>query len=287
MTSRPALPPELEREVFEICALSRPVSIPKLMLVAPRVKEWVEPLLYRIVALGSYMPFRGFPEYREDVISRAIMAKPPGFFDTAVRHLMIWSSLTQDTDKILVAFTRLQNLLIFDLHDSWLALVAALPLQRLYTDCDSFVRVVSAKHILHWRLTHLDISISVLNCDTVYAALISLPHLTHLSFWQPELVPFCPRMLKSCIFLRALVCCDPQATTEIEEHRAVLAPDVRFVLFSMSFASAHILSADWHTGAKGGTDYWTRVELFIAKRRAQEIDPLQYEIDLSLVHPLR
>jgi hypothetical protein len=40
------LPAELEREIFEICSLSRPVtgretvSIPTLMLIAKRVKEW-------------------------------------------------------------------------------------------------------------------------------------------------------------------------------------------------------------------------------------------------------
>ncbi|KAJ7126167.1 hypothetical protein C8R44DRAFT_121208 [Mycena epipterygia] len=36
----PILPPELERQIYEICALSRPVLIPKLMLVAWRAKEW-------------------------------------------------------------------------------------------------------------------------------------------------------------------------------------------------------------------------------------------------------
>jgi hypothetical protein len=36
----PTLPRELEREIFELCDLSRPTFIPKLMLVAQRVKEW-------------------------------------------------------------------------------------------------------------------------------------------------------------------------------------------------------------------------------------------------------
>jgi hypothetical protein len=39
-SSLPTLPSELEREIFEICAVSRPVCIPKLVLVAQRVKEW-------------------------------------------------------------------------------------------------------------------------------------------------------------------------------------------------------------------------------------------------------
>jgi hypothetical protein len=40
LTPVPVLPIELERQIFEICASSRPVLIPKLMLVAWRVKQW-------------------------------------------------------------------------------------------------------------------------------------------------------------------------------------------------------------------------------------------------------
>ena len=36
----PRLPPELEREVFEIVALQDPPSINRLILVAKRVKTW-------------------------------------------------------------------------------------------------------------------------------------------------------------------------------------------------------------------------------------------------------
>lgn len=36
----PCLPPELEREVFEIAALQDRSSINRLMLVAKRVKTW-------------------------------------------------------------------------------------------------------------------------------------------------------------------------------------------------------------------------------------------------------
>ncbi|KAF8193538.1 hypothetical protein K438DRAFT_1761692 [Mycena galopus ATCC 62051] len=39
MTLSPRLPRELEREIFELCALSLPLFIPKLILVAQRVKD--------------------------------------------------------------------------------------------------------------------------------------------------------------------------------------------------------------------------------------------------------
>ena len=36
----PRLPPELERVIFEIAALSYPTTTPNLMLIAWRVKNW-------------------------------------------------------------------------------------------------------------------------------------------------------------------------------------------------------------------------------------------------------
>jgi hypothetical protein len=36
----PLLPVELEKEIFQMAAYSRPLSIPRLMLVAHRVKIW-------------------------------------------------------------------------------------------------------------------------------------------------------------------------------------------------------------------------------------------------------
>ncbi|KAF7303465.1 hypothetical protein MIND_00575300 [Mycena indigotica] len=41
------LPPELERKIFEAAVGDRAKDIPNLMLVAWRVKHWLEPLLYR------------------------------------------------------------------------------------------------------------------------------------------------------------------------------------------------------------------------------------------------
>ncbi|KAJ7883939.1 hypothetical protein B0H14DRAFT_3857247 [Mycena olivaceomarginata] len=53
---------ELERYILELAASSRPVSIPKLMLVSWHVKEWVEPLLYHTLAISDYQkkPIDGY-----------------------------------------------------------------------------------------------------------------------------------------------------------------------------------------------------------------------------------
>ncbi|KAJ6589511.1 hypothetical protein B0H19DRAFT_1103994 [Mycena capillaripes] len=65
------------------------------MLVARRVKKWVDPLLYRILVLGQKFP-SNFPICPVDIILRAIQAKPPGFFEAAVRHLMVGANLNTD-----------------------------------------------------------------------------------------------------------------------------------------------------------------------------------------------
>ncbi|KAF7369482.1 hypothetical protein MVEN_00277900 [Mycena venus] len=96
------LPLELERDIFELCALSWPISIPKLMLVARCVKEWVEPLLYRIIALGPYGTVTGNPCFTDNIISSAIHQKPPTFFHSAVRHLMLIAHGTSDVDYEMV-----------------------------------------------------------------------------------------------------------------------------------------------------------------------------------------
>ncbi|KAJ7131494.1 hypothetical protein C8R43DRAFT_956995 [Mycena crocata] len=48
----PGIPLGHERHIVEMLAVSHPISIPTLMLVAARVKEWLEPLLYRTLVIG-------------------------------------------------------------------------------------------------------------------------------------------------------------------------------------------------------------------------------------------
>ncbi|KAF7352346.1 hypothetical protein MVEN_01198300 [Mycena venus] len=131
----PTLPPELEREIFERCALSRPVSIPKLVLVAQRAKHWVEPLLYRTMAVGNdYRPIDGFLVYPADAMASVFGTKSPGFFD-GVCNLMLSEYTAPDilTTRILAACTGLENL--------WINYVAdeRIPLLELLCP-DTFVR---------------------------------------------------------------------------------------------------------------------------------------------------
>lgn len=47
------LPTELEREIFETAARMRPGSALDLVLVARKVRTWIQPLIYEMVTLGT------------------------------------------------------------------------------------------------------------------------------------------------------------------------------------------------------------------------------------------
>ncbi|KAJ7059114.1 hypothetical protein C8F01DRAFT_1301401 [Mycena amicta] len=57
MTSLPpVLPPDLEREIFELVALAMPQMLPSLLHVAHRVHLWTEPLLWRTIQITPRHP---------------------------------------------------------------------------------------------------------------------------------------------------------------------------------------------------------------------------------------
>ncbi|KAJ7921925.1 hypothetical protein B0H13DRAFT_140548 [Mycena leptocephala] len=118
----PRLPPELERTIFEIVALSRPSGIPNLMLVAARVKAWIEPLLYRIVLCRTsrlrQIKFVGFPASTitvETLLRLAATTGSPSVIQNSIRHLFLDGFLdgfpvSDRVDAILTACSGVTNL---------------------------------------------------------------------------------------------------------------------------------------------------------------------------------
>ncbi|KAJ7811249.1 hypothetical protein B0H14DRAFT_2860685 [Mycena olivaceomarginata] len=117
-------------EIFEIYALSWPKLIPKLMLVAKCVKEWVEPLLYRIISIDVF-PIAGLPWVAVDIMS-ALSIEASTFFHGAVRHLMLYHSDVYE--MILSPCSGVEDLCLPKLsvvEDAWIPLIERLPLRRL------------------------------------------------------------------------------------------------------------------------------------------------------------
>ncbi|KAJ7368668.1 hypothetical protein DFH08DRAFT_831941 [Mycena albidolilacea] len=190
MSFCPTFPPELEREIFEICALSQPILIPKLMLVVQRVKDWVEPLLYRTMAMDYIPQDRGRPNYSVDALLSAIRAKPPAFFPCAVRHLafpfrVASSGETRSPAEIILGVcTGIENLSMLDIPEALIPLVRSLPLKHLYAECGPLLSTLSTlppTHTFFSRLTHLEVDFGYddsdgeVDLDNTCVALIALP----------------------------------------------------------------------------------------------------------------
>ncbi|KAJ7088096.1 hypothetical protein C8R44DRAFT_819465 [Mycena epipterygia] len=265
----PAFPPELERQIFEIAAFLRPVGIPKLMLVAWRVKEWVELLLYRIIALGrGQLPM--LPAITGKFLLSAIKQRP-SFFHGTVRHLMVASVKTTTVESILSVCTGVNNLWVNNDLTQLQTIMEPLRLKHLYAHTLPILRTLTPFHPFFSRITHLDlIDIPDARDLETWSELYLIPQLTHLSFNDEAFLPLCGELLETCkslavlVFLESLP--DPSSVTE-------LSRDFRFV--AMCCECYHL---DWQMGAYAGLDYWSRAESFIAKRRSGKIDALQYEI---------
>ncbi|KAF8186527.1 hypothetical protein K438DRAFT_1835762 [Mycena galopus ATCC 62051] len=284
-TASPALPPELERAIFEICATVSWSLIPKFMLVAWRVKTWLEPLLYRTIVVGSQLdPFSEkydgpvFP-IACDALMSLINSKDPTFFRDSVCHLYLAHHIAEEEAIILSACSGIEDL--------WLAAQTSvivpqfkLSLKRLHCTLETMFGSsdVDFTNQFFFSITHLEIFNVPDNVDVeVWSALTRLPHLTHLAFNDDDYIPMCAALLPSWESLRVLVILlSANQNTNIgsvllHQYGATgLAQDPRFVVI---VCSAYL--EDWIKGAHIGCDYWSQAEDFIAKRKSGEVDALQ------------
>ncbi|KAJ7087517.1 hypothetical protein C8R44DRAFT_820247 [Mycena epipterygia] len=266
----PAFPPELERQIFEIAALLRPVGIPKLMLVAWRVKEWVEPLLYHIIALEPPDRLPMLPAITTTSLSTAMESRPD-FFRPAIRHLMREGVYTPSLEYVLSICSGVVNLWVNDDLTQTISVMEPLRLKYLYAKTLPVLHTLTPFHPFFSQITHLELMDALDAWDLeAWSELYLIPQLTHLSFNDDAFFLLCGELLETCKSLAVLVFLgslpDPSSVTEFSR-------DFRFVAMCCKYY--HL---DWQMGAYAGVDYWSRAESFIAKRRSGKIDALQYEI---------
>ncbi|KAJ6540153.1 hypothetical protein DFH09DRAFT_1175627 [Mycena vulgaris] len=280
------LPFELERQIFELTALARPVSIPNLMRVAWRVKHWVEPLLYRTLVIGEPDTIDGIPSCSVERFMHIAHTKSATFLHNSVRNLLVSSVGPQTCKKILLACTGIENLSLLPVPsapDDSRAAVDFLSLRHLYCDfenlCDLIITFGPFAQPSFSRLTHLELFDGLLHNkddDPVrWAGITALPHLTHLSLDTYRVLPILPHLLNACKSLRALIIlCHRPRPMHMATECATLGQDPRFVVMPLED-----YSADWQKGVLNGDDYWARADVFIAKKISGEIareSPLNY-----------
>ncbi|KAJ7194792.1 hypothetical protein C8J57DRAFT_1423604 [Mycena rebaudengoi] len=293
----PTLPFELERRVFETAAFSRPVSVPAMMLVAWRVKLWVEPLLYRtLVFTESNRLLDSLPVLTQEMFKRIVRTKPILLRD-AVRNVMIrYEGYVYEADvaDIVHACLGIENLNFeinpstdlgmgeYGLDESYITGIQTLPLRRMHCDLlQLFDWAIGqpSRLSLFTHLTHLDLFYWFNQANSTAEArtrLGDLPQLTHLSVpshTSNSGTPILAHLLDVCKSLRALIVLAAPLTPPTDEIAFLAENDVRFVT-----VWPHDRIADWQRGALTGIDYWTRADEHIARRLSGEVDRRMFHL---------
>lgn len=237
--SHPLLPPELEREIFEVAAVLFPRRAPILVLVARRVRQWyvrlshcstpgetpfipascrIEPLLYDILVVSSR--FNSYPlVYRRDLLYNPI--KMP-LFDRATgyaRHVLLEGVKTKNAAEVLQRCDKVENLGLWGLWASapfndqrhLLPLIQSCSmLKRLSASPADLLNVKGVPfefdHTVFTKLTHLEIlCMNRRICQwKKWGKLALLPRLTHVAidFSTPQ---FVQDLLDGCSNLKLVV----------------------------------------------------------------------------------
>ncbi|KAJ7751752.1 hypothetical protein DFH07DRAFT_941592 [Mycena maculata] len=236
----PTLPPESDKEIFEIATSSPPLSIPRLMLVAWRVKTWVEPLLYRVLVLvgrgfdlpGGLDGKRGYL-FEDDEEFCQIQSIPESVLRDSVRHLVLGHIPAPVTEFILPASSAIENLVYLDLYHnpSPLDILGTLSLKRLScelrTGIFGSVAHVDFSHLLFSHITHLELfdEMHVVDVD-IWSNLALVPYLIHLRLWSPSLTL---ALIRTCTSLRVLMVVGRPVCGASEAELRELTQDHRFL----------------------------------------------------------
>ncbi|KAJ6593237.1 hypothetical protein B0H19DRAFT_1246031 [Mycena capillaripes] len=295
--STAVLPEDLEREIFEIAACCRPREICKLILVARRVKLWVEPLLYRTIALSRLNDTGAqYPAHSQDTLFPILDSESRPALRAAVRNLMlVWLSAS-DGAFVLSRCPGIENLWITGglqaMVSKLLPSVADLPnLKRFHCNLTALFSSapggqIDFTHRLFERISHLELldyyRLAEVERDSErWCTIARLPALTHLAFYTASFVSIALPLLQACPSLLVLV-----VNVRVENQGTLIdaRPDAhdlmrnpRFVVIDRRQTKR---TKEWKIGAYTAKDFWTRAEEWVGKRSAGEVDVLEYRVKL-------
>ncbi|KAJ7489623.1 hypothetical protein B0H11DRAFT_2191761 [Mycena galericulata] len=281
----PAFPEDLERCIFENAAFFHPDCIPALLLVARRVKIWIEPLFYKVAniyGLPRAKATKPNTNFRHSVpaLYSLMKSKPASFFSDNVRHVQLVGVPVREILTALAACNATINLALFDVScvkgdAALLELLGAFPLKRFSARENHWLCPGGWDfgHPLFAHITHLDLPGHHNEQWEKWSPLASIPRLTHLSFsedFRPTPSTF-SAILEHCKSLQVLaVVFSHTAMLKFLVGSLELQPssfDPRVALLAVADRQA-----DWETGARGGDDYWLAAERLVEKQRAGHFD---------------
>ncbi|KAJ6505053.1 hypothetical protein C8R45DRAFT_1090819 [Mycena sanguinolenta] len=240
------------------------------MLVARRVRFWIEPLLYRVVFLkdsttGQLLRDLNLPAFTADALEQ----RPPNSF-RHVRHLFIDDDVVKrpTLKSWLLACTGVTNLYAwFNCAPDILPSINSLTdLQYLTID----VRALCGATIpfpLFLNITHLELFVftgaAEESVDHIWRNISLIPRLTHLALNHLQYglshAALCGHAQLQCI-----VFLSPRRSLD----GSPLCDDSGFVCIDEELDYYE----DWLNGAVFGEDYWALADAFLAARRAGTVD---------------
>ncbi|KAJ7255599.1 hypothetical protein C8J57DRAFT_1345280 [Mycena rebaudengoi] len=257
----PSLPSDLEREIFEMAANRYPETIPALLLVAQRVLQWIEPLLYRTLVFidheSPWDPAAFCPESAKlaKYVQNMLISVAPPRVDFALRVLSFCSGI--------------RKLTLFGSYPTMLPALDKMQLRQLSVDLLELfgIPAIDPARPLFGALTHLRLlnSAPELNFG-------ELPALTHLCLPDRSSLGLISSTLANCSRLRVLVTMfRTRSGLRRYSNLDLSTDDPRLVLMPLSFEEQCV--EDWKLSATGGRDIWLHAENFVARRRRGEIQP--------------
>ena len=290
----PKFPPELERQIFEACALDYPEICTNLILISQRVYQWsvnVFMLLFCLTGFSSFRidpiliatvyidcPFPGGQTNKlESFLSKLNSGRNPAeYYARYVKNLAFFGCFrTSEINPILAICTGVENLAIRT-HQDLLILTpvkffadpqAGLALRRLcidYEQCGWTKYSGSKKFPSCFRnLTHLHLLDEYKGWPFNYTGWENLTYLTHLAFAS----------------------CDTETLQEVMD----LLPAIQFVALGNLYRGdqydyidviihdtpeldprvvrlSNLPPSDWEFGARGKGDFWNTVEDEVERR---------------------
>ncbi|KAJ7617737.1 hypothetical protein FB45DRAFT_1063362 [Roridomyces roridus] len=293
----PRLPIDLERKIFEMVVtspMSSKASTPRdyppaealvCMLVAWRVKHWVEPFIHRVICLSRLadtqciMRAEGFPSIWVEPLLDRIHTKGPSFFRYTT-HIFLenWASETKAFGTVVDACPSVHTLFFNPARGDPENLPILNRMQSLTRLAFTSVLFpdgpIDFSQPLFRNLTHLEVAQNWSPAVSAHIGghLALLPNLTHFAFWSDHIdIPVNSQIVENtrlkCI---VWIIADAIARKGIPETHPS-AEDDRFVMVRVKN-----LRRAWFRGAAGRRDHWQLAEEFIAKKRRGEIGREQY-----------
>ncbi|KAJ7119340.1 hypothetical protein C8R43DRAFT_960086 [Mycena crocata] len=264
-TEQPALPPDLERVIFEIAAILWPLSVTRLILVSK-----LEPFLYHTLTV-SENGITAYPLYQAPVLRTVIQHRQAGF-QKHVRNILLDSPPTHCYREILAVCNRVENLWLSSLLNDvdLYHVVASLRLCCFYGDVQPLLRTLPPTHQFFVHLSHMELMgsagfVSAANLG-IWSNISNLPRLTHLSFNDDAFIDIAPALLQSCKCLTLLIHLEQFGPCPDHWYSKEVTSDARYFV------------KDWQVGVQTGLDYWARAEDFVKHRQLDIMAASQFRM---------